>query len=124
MRLGGKSLISDFLLVIVVRSVRGAFSGRISWHMVFLLNVTAQVSQCKKKKKKVGQKCSLLDKKTKLCNFAQREKKQPLNVTSILSFLLAENGRLFMTCICKLVLPKYKHCFFFTPDNFCCYSYC
>lgn len=78
----------------------------------------------KKKKKKVGQKCSLLDKKTKLCNFAQREKKQPLNVTSILSFLLAENGRLFMTCICKLVLPKYKHCFFFTPDNFCCYSYC
>lgn len=52
------------------------------------------------------------------------KKKQPLNVTSILSFLLAENGRLFMTCICKLVLPKYKHCFFFTPDNFCCYSYC
>lgn len=50
MRLGGKGLISDFLLVIVVKSVRGAFSGQISWHMVFLLNVTAQVSQCKKKK--------------------------------------------------------------------------
>lgn len=76
MRLGGKGLISDFLLVIVVKSVRGAFSGQISWHMVFLLNVTAQVSQCKKKKGG-GAKCSLLDKKTKLCNFAQREKKQP-----------------------------------------------
>lgn len=45
LRLGGEKD-SDSLLVIVVKAVRGAFSGRISWHTVFLFNVTAQVSQC------------------------------------------------------------------------------
>lgn len=53
MRLGGeiKCLVCDSPLVIVVESVRGAFSGQIPWHMVFLFNVTAQVSPCKRTKK-------------------------------------------------------------------------
>lgn len=56
-----KSLVCDALLVIVVKSVRGVFSGQISWHMVFLFNVTAQVSQCKRTKK--GQSALFLETK-------------------------------------------------------------
>lgn len=123
MRLGGEK-VSDSLLVIVVKAVRGAFSGRISWHTVFLFNVTAQVSQCLNKGG--AEVLSSEKEKQNYVQFCTEGKKEiPLNVTSSLSFPLAENGLLFLMCICKLVLPKYKHFVFLsTPDDFCCYNYC
>lgn len=58
----------------------------------------------------------LSSKKAKQNNvqFCTEGKKEiPLNVTSSLSFPLAEDGLLFSMCICKLVLPKYNTlCFF------------
>lgn len=120
-----KSLVCDSLLVIVVKSVRGAFSGQISWHIWYFCLMSQHRFHNVKEQKKgkcvvfLGakmQNLKLLNRTFKnKVQFCRGQKSEtPLNVTSILFFLLAESRRVLLTCICKNSLAKIQTIWFFS----------